>query len=463
MGAGACSAETLQDALLAAYKSNPDLQAQRARLRATDETYAQTLSEFGPTVSYQVQASYDREHLSKNARAAERLKQTNIPDYSEQNTYVGQLVVSQPLYTGGRFTSELRAADATVKAGREALRTTEANVLYGTILSYADLRRDQEFVDIRQLNLDALKHQVAEADARQRAGEVTRTDVSQAQAQLASEQALFASAQGQLRIDAASYAAVVGYQPGRLTPLPDLMGLPTSLDQAILAADRDNPDLQQARYIEQASHARIYSARAGLRPSASLQLQQGGQGPLVPYDNRDINHGLGITATIVVPLYSNGLAQSQVRQAIDQNAVDDMSVESVRRLVVKTISSLWVQREIALQAIDTQQRQVDAAKIAFEGMRKEYSAGERSTLDVLVAEETLRDAELSLAAARHDAYVAGAALLQNMGWLEIQNLAVTDEVYDPNAHLDRMVRTRSFSVLKPLKDVDALGLPPPLK
>jgi len=452
-------AETLQDALIAAYKTNPDLQAQRARLRVTDETYVQTLSQFGPTVSYQIQSTYDRDHLSKSARNQARASTPNLPDYSEQNSYSGQLVISQPLYTGGRLSADLKAADAQVRAGREALRTTEANVLYSTILAYADLLRDQEDADIRKLNLDMLQHQVDEAQARQKAGEVTRTDVAQAQAQLASEEALYQAALGQVDIDATNYAATVGYQPGRLAPLPELVGTPTSLEKVLAAGERDNPDLQQALFVEEESHAKIYSARSALRPSASLQIQDGEQGPLAPFDNRDLNRGLGVTASVVIPLYSNGLARSQTRQAIDQDAADAMTVDEVRRTVIKNLSTLWVQRRVALAAVDTQARQVEAAKIAFEGMRKEYTAGERSTLDVLVAEETLRDAELALVSARHDAYMAGAALLQNMGWLEIRNLVVTDDLYPATAHLHAIMPKIRVPWQTPLQKLDSTSVP----
>lgn len=449
-------AETLQDALLSAYHSNPQLQAERARLRVTDETYVQTLAQFGPTVSLQVEGRYDRTYLSKSQRAAARPNNPELLNYAEQNNYVGQLVVSQPIYTGGRLTADVESADAEVEGERQALRTVEANVLYATILAYADLLRDQSELDIRQLNFDMLQHQLAEASARQRAGEITRTDVAQAEAQLAAEQAFFQAAAGQIEIDRANFAAVVGHEPGRLAALPELLGVPETLDKALLIADRDNPDLLQAQFVERASHARIYAARSAQAPQASLQLQSGAQGPLVPFDNRDLSRGLTAMLSINVPLYSGGMARSEVRQAIDQNTADTMSVDNVRRNVVRNLSASWVQRQVAVQAVDTQTRQVEAAKIAFEGMRKEYTAGERSTLDVLVAEETLRDAELAQIAARHDDYVAKAAVLQTMGLLEMHNLAMTDNLYRPEDHL-RAISQASRFLEKPFEALDRLG------
>lgn len=453
---GTSAAETLQDALVAAYKTNPQLQEQRAQLRVTDETYVQTAAQFAPTVSLQVQGSYDREHLSKSERALQRPSNPNLPDFVEQNQVSGQLVISEPLYTSGRLSADKDAAAAQVRAGREALRTTEANVLYSVILAYADIERDQQAVDIRKLNLDMLQHQVDETVARQRAGEVTRTDVAQAQAQLASEQALYQAAQQQVIISGSNFSAVVGRQPDSLAPLPEMVGVPKTFDGAISAAERDNPDLLQAIWLETGSHSKIYAARSSLGPNVSMQLQSGYQGSLVPFDKRDLNRGLGLTATVIVPLYSGGLAQSQVRQAVDQNSADQMAVDDVHRAVIKNMATLWSQRQIALNDIDADTRQIAAAQIAFEGMRKEYSAGERSTLDVLVAEETLRDAELSLISARHDAYVISAALLQNMGWLELHNLAESD-YYDAAAHIPAVTPKLGVPWQPVFQKIDALG------
>ncbi len=453
-----CEAETLQDALTVAYKTNPDLQAQRARLRVTDETYIQTRSQFAPTVSLQAQGSYDREHLAKSTRQAEGASNPNLPKFLEQNSVNAELVVSEPIFTSGRLTSQLRAANADVHAGREALRTTEANVLYNVILAYADIERDQGALDIRQLNLDMLHHQVDETRARQKAGEVTRTDVAQAEAQLAAEDALYRSAMGQLDISRNNFAAVVGHMPADLAPLPALVGVPGTLDEALKTADRDNPDLLQARYIETGSRAKIDVAKANLGPTVTAQVQQGYQGSLVPFDQRDLNRGLGITANVIVPLYSGGLYQSQVRQAFDQNAVDQMTVDGTRRSLTKVLATIWSERLVAQNAVEAQTRQVAAAKIAFEGMRKEYTAGERSTLDVLVAEETLRDAELSLNSAKHDVYVTGAAILQNMGLLEITNLVEIDTIYEPDRHLNEAGKGAIVPWQPILEKLDGIGM-----
>ncbi len=454
--AGGARAETLQDALISAYIDNPALQAQRARLRVTDETYVQVQAEFAPTVTLQGQGTYDRNWDSKDTRAAERTSATPLPDYTEQNSGSGSLVISEPLYSGGKLAADLKAADADVRAGRQALRTTEANTLYNVVLAYADMLRDQQELEIRKLNLAELQHELEEAKARLKAGEVTQTDVAQSQAELDDEQSLTQQASDQVEISRANYAAAVGHKPEGLAPLPELKGLPATIDDCLKAAERDNPDLGQALWTEAGSHARIYSARAALRPTISAQIQAGYQGPLSPYDPRALGRQVSATANVVVPLYSGGLIQSQVRQAVDQNAVDQMSVEDTHRTVTQTLLTLWAERHTALMTIDAESRRVAAAKVEFEGMRKEYSAGERSTLDVLTAEETLRDAEISVESAKHDAYVLGAGILQNMGWLEMRNLVDGLRPYNPAAHLEK-VMPAGVPWQKPLEALDDSG------
>ncbi len=454
---GAVSAETLQDALISAYIDDPQLQEQRASLRVTDETYVQVTAEFAPTVTLQGQGSYERSWNSKETQDSERASTPNLPDFTEQNSGTGFLVISEPLYSGGKVAADMKAAEAGIRAGRQALRTTEANVLYNVILAYADLLRDQQELEIRKLNLTELQHELDEAKARLKAGEVTRTDVAQAEAELDDEQSLSQQAADQVEISRANYAAAVGHKPGELTPLPELRGVPKDIDDCLKAAERDNPDLGQALWTEAGSHAKIYSARAALRPTVSAQVEAGYQGPLSPYDPRALGREVTVTADVVVPLYSGGLAQSEVRQAVDQNAADQMNVADVHRTLIKTLLTLWAERHTAISTIDAEGRRVDAAKIEFEGMRKEYSAGERSTLDVLTAEETLRDAEINLVSAKHDAYVLEAGILQSIGWLEMRNLVDGLRQYNPASHLEKVTPKAGVPWQKPLEAIDDAG------
>jgi len=432
-------ADTLAEAVTAAYRTNPTLQSQRAQLRAIDEEYASALSALGPTVQVQFVASDQRNWLGKSARATQRLTTAQLPDYLEQNAGQGEIIVSQPLYTGGRASAQIDSAAAKVRAGREGLKATEANLMLSVVQAYADLLRDTQSLSIRRLNLETLQHQVVETKARWKAGEVTQTDVSQAEAQLAAEQALYAQAQGLLANDRAAYVTIVGQNPGDLAPLPDLdIGMKT-VDQAFEIAENESPDLKQAYFTEAQSRANVSATKSAYNGSLSASFQYGYSGSVSPFDPRNLqNTALG-QVTYTRPLYTSGLDRAQVRQALDLNQSDRFAIETARRNVIQSLANGWNQMVTANRAIAAQEAQVKAAAIAFKGMRLEYRAGDRSTLDVLVAEETLRDAELQLVSAKRDAALAKASILRQLGRLSLSVLAPTTSAQDPSIHFAQVI------------------------
>ena len=424
--AAAARAETLGDAIGLAYQTNPTLQAQRASQRALDETYVQARSGFRPTAGVSASVTHD-----DNTR----------PSTGESNSSSATLTVTQPVYTGGRVSSAVTAAEADIFAGREALRRVEISVLQSVISTYVDVRRDQQRLAISQENVNVLKRQLEESKARFDVGELTRTDVAQTQARLAAAQATLASAQAQLAISRANYDSVVGQNAGELAPEPPLTKLlPPTVDQAFDAAERDNPQLRQADYTEQGSAARVAAAKAQTRPSVSLRGALGynggstaGGSPFVDY-SRDISG----SAVVTVPLFTGGLTSSQIRQAAERNSVDRIGIEGVRRQVLLQISQAWNQLLGARANLVSNEEQVKAAGIAYEGTRQEAQVGLRTTLDVLNQEQELRNAELALVNARHDEYVAGAAVLAAMGALDARALTTGVPIYDPKANFDNV-------------------------
>jgi outer membrane protein len=448
--------ETLSDAVLLAYRTNPTLQSQRAQLRAIDEDYASALSQLGPTVQVQITSAYQKTQLGKSTRIAERISTKQLPDYLEQNSAQGEIVITQPLYTGGRVSAEIDTAAAKVRAGREGLKASEANILLGVILAYADVRKDLQSLDVRGLNLETLEHQLLETRARWRAGEVTQTDVSQAEAQLASEQALFSQAQGQLMVDRAAYFAVVGQNPGDLAPEPEFDALPRSVEEAFEVAEETNPELKQAYFIETESRSKVAATRAAYRGNVSVTAQYGYSGTASPYDPRNLQRAAVGQITFTKPLYTSGLDRAQIGQAMELNNSDRFNIESVRRSVVQGVANAWNQMVTSERSITAQEAQVKAAAIAFKGMRLEYRAGDRSTLDVLISEETLRDAELQLIAARRDRLIAQASLLRQMGRLDLGMLVSGAQPYQPAIHFrDVLAETPAWG--KYMKVVDGLG------
>lgn len=442
VAAGPACAETLADAIALAYDSNPTLQAQRATQRALDENWTQARSGFRPSLSAQARATY----LETRTPGAKGLVDTNgdgIPDaiastsISESNTANLGLSLSQPVYTGGRVAAAVNAAEADILQGRENLRRVESSVLASVIQAYLDVRRDQEGLRIRTEDVGVLEHQLDESKARFDVGEITRTDVAQSEARLAASQSLLQSAQAQLAISRANYAAAVGQNPGDLAPEPSLANLlPADIGQAYDIAERDNGQIRAAQYAEQASKARVAAARAEHMPSVSLQAQYGFSGQATPLNADHYSRNITGAAVVSVPLFTGGYTNSRVRQAIERNNADRIGIETARRAVQQSLTQAWSTLMAARANITSTDQQVRAARIAAEGVHQEQQVGLRTTLDVLNAEQELRAAELSQVSARHDEYVAAASVLSQTGRLQADYLTPAVPHYDARANFN---------------------------
>ena len=252
--AAPASAETLADAIALAYQTNPTLQGQRADQRALDESIVQARTGLRPQVD-----------ASASASASDGQDDGDAGRGSSAG-----ISVSQPIYTGGRVSSQIGAAEADILTGREALRTVEANIIQGVITAYVDVRRDQERLRISQENVAVLQRQFDEARARFEVGEITRTDVAQAEARLAASRASLASAQAQLAISRAAYAAIVGQNPGDLEAEPSLETfLPPAVEDAFDSAEQSNAQILGAEYAERASASRVAVARSSRLPTVT--------------------------------------------------------------------------------------------------------------------------------------------------------------------------------------------------
>ena len=301
------------------------------------------------------------------------------------------------------------------------------------IQAYIDVRRDMESLRIRQENVAVLKRQLDEAKARFEVGEITKTDVNQAAARYAAAQAQLAAAQSQLASSRAGYTAVVGQAPGDLAQEPELSQIPATVDEAFANAERNSPILQQADYAEQASRARIAAAKSEMMPSVSLQAQLAFTDQTSAlYGRNSGNYDRNLTTSAVVsqPLFAAGVTASRIRQAVESNVSDRLQMDVAHRSVVQSVSQSWAQLLATRSAITANEEQVRATTVAFEGTKQENQVGLRTTLDVLNAEQELRNAQLSLVNARRDSYLAGAQLLNAMGALEARNLSAGVTVYD---------------------------------
>lgn len=430
LAAAGARAETLADALALAYQSNPTLQNERAQLRALDETYVQARSGYRPQVSASAEADFVQGPSTRNNFGSGM----PVPSWPD----AASLTVSQSLFTGGQTSAEVRATMADILSGRQKLRQTEAAVLQSVVQAYVDVRRDVDTLAIAQDNVAVLRKQLEETRARFDVGQITRTDVAQAEARLAGAQAQLSTAQAQLGVTRAGYLAVVGQNPEALAPEPPLAGLPATIDEAFAVAEKNNPGVVGADYAEQAAAARVALAKAGYRPTVSLRASYGFDGYLGGQPNvfpaqasGAYTQSISAAAVVTQPLFTGGLNSSRVREALETDNAQRIAVESARRQAVQAVSQAWNQLLAARANVVSTQEQVRANEIAYEGSKQEAEVGLRTTLDVLNAEQELQASRLALTNARHDQYVAGASVLNAMGLLEARYLTPGLPLYDP--------------------------------
>ena len=409
MGAPAW-AETLRDALALAYQTNPSLLAQRASQRSLDETIVQARAGLRPQLDVSASATYSRSDTTT----------FGVVESDGAGVSIG---LSQTLWSGGRIGHGISAAEANIMAGRENLRDIEQTVLASVIQAYADVIRTAKSCKSASptsacSGVSGMSPRPGSRSARSPAPmwPSLKPVWPQSEADLA-------NAQAQLSVSRAVYAAVVGQAPGDLAPMPVLPNLPTDFDTALDVALQDNPGVRAAGYSLQAAEANVAAARAEYMPSARLTASYGGTSNDIgrPGDIVD-NTRLQAGASISVPLFTGGLNSSRVAQARERANVAQINVEGERRRTLQTVSTAYAQSLSARSTLTAGQEAVRAATVAAEGVRQEAQVGLRTTLDVLNQELELRSAEVTLASARRNEYVAQANLLAAMGRLEGQDL-----------------------------------------
>jgi len=451
--------DSLAAAIAETFTSNPVLAAQRYDLRATDDEIGIALSGIRPTAQMQVSGNYDYILPGSITQAGRPLSdQLNDPHIQRDNVAT-QLVIDQPITTGGRVRSAVRAAAATSAAGREALRGAEGDLLVDLIAAYSDVRRDRRSLAIRGKNVRVLEATLDEIVARRDAGELTRTDIAQAETQLLAARVQHNAAEAQLEASQAAFVAIVGREPGNLAEEPDLPGLPVSADEAFAIAESANPDLARAVANERASRARIAAARAEGNPQLSIQGVAGTNGPAVPFDQREHDVTFTGRATLTIPIVSGGRVRSLVAQAKNRQSADALRIEATRRQMVQGVLNAWNQWVTAARNLEAQTLQLKAARIYYEGTFEEYREGLRSTFDVLYAQNSLRETEVALLASKRDRYVAQAILLRHMGQLEARQLLAGAPILDPAEYTKRAARRGALPSDALFRAIDSLGAP----
>jgi outer membrane protein len=431
MAPPALAANTLEEALAAAYRGNPTLLAERARLRATDENVAQAVSGWRPTVT--VNANYGRQRTEIDRQDTFNPQIGAItPGFSATVTsdpITGNVTISQPLFRGFRTLNTTRRARAEVEAGRANLINVEQQVLLDTVQAYMDVIRDEAVLNLRRNNVDVLGRQLQAARDRFEVGEITRTDVAQAEARLSGAHSNLAVAEAALRASRANFQRVVGEAPGALLQPPFLPELPATEDAAVSMALARNPRIVAARRQEEAARFAVNAAKGALLPSLSLQGQY-------LYNQDQTQPGVRSETTqatlqLSAPLYQGGAEHSDIRRAKQQQNEARLRVAEAERQVIEQTINAWEQLRAAQSTIKSGREQVRANEIAFEGVQQEAQVGARTTLDVLDAEQELLDSRVSLVRAERDAYFAGFALLAAAGVLNAEFLGLPVDIYDP--------------------------------
>lgn len=412
---------TLKEALGIAYETNPQLEAARAGLRATDESVAEADAGFRPSLTASASAGYE--------------KTPPLFGLATNSTPItGQIQLTQPLFNATTF-AQLGKAKAEVLSGRAQLLSTEETVLLNAVTAYMNVVRDEAMLNLRQSNKSVLEKQLEATNGQFKAGELTRTDVAQSEARLAGAEADLTAAEGQLMISRSNFEHAIGRPAETLENEPILPPLPKEEQAAIDLAERLNPSLLAAREnVKEADYA-VDAALGALMPQLSVSGQY-------EYAQNNPQFGSGaqrvmsVTGNLTVPIYQGGGEEAAVRQAKELRSQAELLVSDTERQVVDSTRSAWEAFRSAEASIASNSAQVDADKAAYEGVKTEQQVGSRTILDVLNAQQELLNSEVALVTSKRDAAVAAYQLRMSIGTLTATNLALPVTRYDPLIHYE---------------------------
>jgi len=418
----AASADTLREALNAAYRTNPTLTGQREALKVTDSSVAVARAAGRPQVSATVGVNRDLSYSGSLRRVGKGPYLT------------GGVDLSYPLFSGGSVRNSIIAAKTRVEAGRATLRAVEGDIFTEAVAAYMDVIRDRSIVELNDNQVKVLGTNVEAARDRFQIGDVTRTDVAQSEARLALARSGFETARGRLITSEENYRRVIGQRPGVLAPPPPLPPLPQTADQAVQIALVNNPDFIAVTRQAEAARYDIRVAQAARLPTVS-GVASGDYVNTLSGDTGGAPRSGTATSVGVqgrIPLYQGGLPAARIAQSI---ALEGQTLElriATERAVIATTRSAFATYRAALGAIASNQTAVQANELALEGARAENGVGTRTILDVLDAEQELLNAQVALVTARRDSYVAGFQLLNAMGQAEADDLGLEGgPLYDP--------------------------------
>ena len=418
-------AETLRDALIRAYESNPTLTAARSGQRANDENVPIARAESLPS-------------LTATGNYSETFDNSAATLFTPDRTLASQANLSVPLYAGGVIRNTIRAAETRVESGQALLRGTEASVFSQVVGAYMDVLRDEAVVALNRNNVEVLGVNLQATRDRFDIGDLTRTDVAQSEARLALAQSQLQAAEARLIASREAYVRLVGNPPGELAAPPPLPGLPSTVDAAVEVALADNPDLEAARIDADASGYDVRAARGTRLPRVTL-TGTGGYTDFPGSTNLAAIHSASAGLNVSIPLFQGGRPAARVRQAQARESQSFERLIGTERNVIAQTRSAFASWQAANAVAESSLVAVSASRLSLEGVRAENSVGTRTILDILNAEQELLNAQVQLVTARRDAYVAGFTLLASMGRAEAEDLGLDGgALYDPDANYERV-------------------------
>lgn len=418
--------QTFTEALSLAYQNNPELAAAQAKLRAVDTELSSAQSGWRPTAQLTGETGAGTTHYKGTSETSD-----------SPSTVTGQ--ISQPVFRGGRTTASTREAKSDIKAERARLHDTEQNVLLNAGSAYFKVLCDQQIVELNHDNIKALEGQLTASQHRYKAGELTMTDVRQSELRLAGARADVLRAEATLEGDRATFARMIGEYPANLQPPPLDLKLPASRDEMIRQAENNNAGVIAAHYAEKAAMANIDATRGTLLPEASINADasRGWNQSSGYLSDTDVDQRRVVLA-VTVPLYDGGANYSKLAAARETTTQRKFEYDNAVRIAREQAITVWASYQAAKASLKERALQVEAAQAAIKGVSEESKVGTRTIIDVLDAEQELRNAQVSQAESERDYKIASLQLLTVTGGLTPQALGLKGNYYDPQLHYDQV-------------------------
>jgi outer membrane protein len=440
------SAETIESALVKAYQNNPQLNAQRASVRATDENVPQALSGYKPRVA--ITGTAGEQFTDATAKTVGAIPSPTGTGTKQAVTYTGAsstvtpwsygATAQQTLFNGFQTANRTRAAESQVSSAREGLRVLEQTVLLTAATTYMDVLRDTANLEVQRNNVRVLQETLKQTRDRFEVGEVTRTDVAQAEAQLAAGQSSMLAAESTLTTSKANYRQVIGVEPVNLAPGAPVdrfspHALPAAVDQGLI----ENPNVTAAMYGIDVAFLQVKINEGALYPTLTAQATVT-QGSFIQNNATPQFWTASAIGTLTVPIYQGGQEYAFIRQSKETLAQQRLTLELVRTQTRQQVVQAWGQNEAAKAQVKAANSQVYSSEVALNGVREEARVGQRTTLDVLNAQQALVNARIALVTAQHDRVVASYNVLSATGRLSPQVMHLPTTLYDPGVHYQQV-------------------------